>query len=143
MEDPIGFIVGIITRVLEDLIGRVRGPMHFRLIMQPLMAIVFAVRDGRKDAREGKAPYFWALFTSPQHRRELLRSGWKSVGKIFIIALVLDAVYQYISVRWLYPVEALAVAIALALVPYILLRGPVNRLWPHRASGRRKGQQPT
>ena len=133
----------MLTRIMENLIGRVHGPMSFRLVLQPLMAIVFAIRDGRKDAREGRVPYFWAIFTSPEHRRELLREGWKSVGKIFIIAIVLDAVYQYLVARWFYPGEALVVAIALALVPYILLRGPVNRLWPHRAGGRRKGQQPT
>ena len=93
MEDLIGFIVGSVTRGMENLVGRVHGPMGFRLVIQPLMAAFFAFRDGRKDAREGRAPYFWALFTSPEHRRELLREGWKSVGKIFIIALVLDAVY--------------------------------------------------
>jgi len=135
MEDLIGFIVGSVTRALENLVGRVHGPMSFRLVLQPLMAVIFAIRDGRKDAREGRAPYFWTLFTDPAHRRELLREGWKSVGKIFVIALVLDAVYQYITVRWFYPGEALVTAAVLALVPYILLRGPVNRLWPHRAGG--------
>ena len=132
MEDLIGVIVGIATRMMENLVGRVHGPMSFRLILQPLMAVIFAIRDGRRDSREGKAPYFWALFTSPEHRRELLREGWKSVGKIFVIALVLDAVYQYITVRWFYPGEAIVTAIALALIPYLLLRGPVNRLWPRK-----------
>lgn len=135
MEDLIGFIVASVTRIMENLVGRVHGPMSFRLVLQPLMAVIFAIRDGRKDAREGRAPYFWVLFTRPGHRRELLREGWKSVGKIFIIALVLDAVYQYITVRWFYPGEALVTAAVLALVPYLLLRGPVNRLWPPKAGG--------
>jgi hypothetical protein len=134
MEDLVGFIVGGATREMENLVGRVHGPMSFRLIIQPLMAVVFAVRDGRKDAQEGKAPYLWALFTNPAHRRELLREGWKSVGKIFVIALVLDAVYQFITVRWFYPGEALVVAVVLALVPYLVLRGPVNRLWPPKGA---------
>jgi hypothetical protein len=135
MEDLIGFVVSSGTRIMENLVGRVHGPMSFRLVIQPLMAVVFAVRDGRTDAREGRVPYFWALFTRPERRRELLREGWKSVGKIFVIALVLDAVYQFITVRWFYPGEALVVAIALALVPYLVLRGPVNRLWPRKAGG--------
>jgi len=135
MEDLIGFIAGNVTRMMENLVGRVHGPMSFRLILQPLMACIFAIRDGRKDAREGKVPYFWALFTSPEHRRELLREGWKSVGKIFVIALVLDAVYQFITVRWFYPGEALVTAAVLALIPYLALRGPVNRLWPYRGDG--------
>jgi len=31
-------------------------------------------------------------------------------------------------VRWIYPLELIIVAIALAVVPYVLIRGPVNRL---------------
>lgn len=116
------------TRFFEAMVSRVHGPMGFRLIMQPLVATFLAVRDGRKDAREGRVPYFWSLFTEPRHRRELLRNGWRSVGKIFVIALVLDLVYQFIELRWFYPVEALFVAVLLAIVPYLLLRGPANRL---------------
>ena len=119
----------ILTRFMENIVGRVHGPMNFRLLLQPLMAIIFAFRDGRKDAREGKAAFGWALFTDPDHRRDNLRDGWKSVGKIFIIALVLDALYQYIALKWFYPAEALLVAIVLALVPYLLLRGPINRVF--------------
>ena len=70
----------ILARFFENLVDRVSGPMQFRLILQPLMAIIFAIRDGRKDAREGRAPYSWQLFTDPEHRRELLRSGWKVGG---------------------------------------------------------------
>jgi len=118
----------IVTRFFEHLVGRVHGPMDFRLILQPLMAVIFAIRDGRKDAREGRVPYFWSLFTEPQHRSEQLRNGWKSVGKIFIFAIILDAIYQFIVVRWFYPGEAVAVALILAIIPYVLLRGPANRL---------------
>ncbi len=120
----------IVMRFLDNLAGRVSGPMHFRIFLQPLMAIFFAIKDGRNDAREGRAAYFWAIFTDPEHRRDLLRSGWKSVGKVFIIALILDAIYQFIELRMFYPGEALYVGFILAIVPYVLLRGPVNRLWP-------------
>ncbi len=118
----------IVTRFFENLVGRVHGPMNFRLILQPLMAIIFAIRDGRKDAREGRMPYFWTLFTEPGHRLDQLRNGWKSVGKVFIGAIIIDAVYQFIMVRWFYPGEAVATAVILAIVPYLLLRGLVNRL---------------
>lgn len=122
----------ILTRIFENLIDRVSGPMKFRLFLQPLMATIFAIRDGRKDAREGRSPYFWAIFTDPGHRRELLRDGWKAVGKIFVIAVIIDAVYQFIVIRWFYPGEALIVAAILAFVPYLLIRGPVNRLTPRK-----------
>lgn len=122
----------LLTRFFENLVGRIHGPMNFRMIIQPLMAIIFAVIDGRKDALAGRAPFFWAIFTDPGHRRDLFRSGWKSVGKIFIIGLILDAIYQFITVRWFYPGEAIVTAFVLAIFPYLVLRGPVNRLWPGR-----------
>ena len=118
----------IVTRLFGNLIGRIHGPMNFRLIFQPLMAIVFAIRDGRKDAHDGRLPYFWALFTERGHRLALLRHGWEAVGKVFVIALILDAVYQFLTVRWFYPGEAVVTAFVLAIVPYLLLRGLVNRL---------------
>ena len=58
----------------------------------------------------------------------MIKDGWKSVGKVFIIALVLDAVYQIVVLRFLYPGEALIVAFVLAIVPYLILRGLVTRL---------------
>ena len=117
----------IVTRFFENLVGRIHGPMNFRLLLQPLTAIIFAIRDGRKDGHEGRLPYFWALFTERGHRKDLLRNGWKSVGKIFVIALILDGVYQFITVKWFYPGEAVATALLLAIVPYLMLRGLVNR----------------
>ena len=72
--------------------------------------------------------YFWSFFTEPTHRREMLRNGWRSVGKVFCLAIVLDLVYQVIVLRWFYPIETLLVAFLLAIVPYLLVRGPANRL---------------
>ena len=111
-----------------DFIGRFDGPLHFRLFVQPLMAILFAVRDGTRDAREGRSAYLWALLTDPAQRRYLLESGWKGIAKVFILALALDVVYQFMEWRGLKPLQALMTATALAVIPYALLRGPVNRL---------------
>jgi hypothetical protein len=36
-------------------------------------------------------------------------------------------VYQLIEFHWVYPGETLIVAIVLAIIPYFLLRGPINR----------------
>lgn len=125
MEDPQGF--------LEGLAARLQGPMHFRLFLQPLIAITFAIRDGRKDAREGRAPFFWTMFTDRQGRREMLRTGCRSVGKVFVVAIVLDLVFQYIAFAQFRPVGALMAGVVLALLPYIVLRGPAHRLFRRRA----------
>ena len=117
------------ARIMHNLAERVTGPMHFRLLLQPGMATFFAIRDGLKDARECKPPYFWGLFTDKGEREAMVKNGWKSVGKVFILAIVLDVIYQLIKHRWtVYPGEAALVAIILAIVPYLLIRGPVNRI---------------
>lgn len=115
-------------RFVENLVDRVSGPMKFRLLLQPLMAVIFAVISGLKDAKAGKSAYFWALLTDPSHRRDMIRDGWKSVGKVFVLALILDVVYQVIVLRFVYPGEAIVVAIVLAIVPYLIVRGLVTRL---------------
>ena len=117
-------------RIAENMVARVSGPMRFRLVLQPAMAATFAIISGLKDARTGKPPYFWALLTHPDHRAEMLKDGWKSVGKVFILALVLDVIYQWIVQRFVYPFEALLVAFILAILPYLLLRGLVTRVTP-------------
>jgi hypothetical protein len=117
----------ILQRIVENIFGRLDGPLHFRFILQPLIAIIFAVMDGLKDAKTGQPAYFWAIVYNPEHRKELLHSGWKHVGKIFIIASVLDIVYQLKVFHRIYPGELLIVAFVLAIVPYLLVRGPVNR----------------
>ena len=118
----------MLARFWENVLGRVGGPMTFRLILQPIMAAIFAVRSGLKDAKEGKPAYFWALFTDSVNRRDMLRDGWKSVGRVFVFAIIIDLVYQWIVFRWFYPGEALLVSAILAFIPYVVIRGPVNRI---------------
>ena len=128
----------ILSRLSEDLVHRVSGPLSFRLILQPAIATFFAVRAGLQDAREGHPPYFWALVNDAAHRRQLLKGGWKSIAKVFTLALVLDGVYQYMVLRWFYPGEALLVACMLAVIPYLLVRGPLTFI---ARAGRRPAQQ--
>ncbi|MBC7898429.1 MAG: hypothetical protein H7070_00070 [Saprospiraceae bacterium] len=116
------------ARLIEDLGARVTGPMKFRLLLQPVMASIFAVIAGLKDAKAGKPAFFWGLFTRPEHRSEMLKDGWKSVGKVWVLAMVLDVVYQLIVHRWVYPGEVIIVGFILAIIPYLILRGLVNRV---------------
>ena len=115
-------------RFSSNMIERVSGPMKFRLVLQPVMAAIFAIRAGLADARAGKTPYFWTLVTDPAQRAYMIKDGWKSVGKVFVLALVLDVVYQIIVSRFVYPGEAIIVAFVLAIVPYLILRGLVTRV---------------
>jgi|SRR5215813_10451803 len=117
-----------ITRVLTGLWNRVGGPMTFRIILQPLMASLLAVRAGLNDARQGRPPYLWTVLTDRTARPALLREGWKTVARVFVLAIIMDVIYQWIVQRWIYPGETLIVATVLAVIPYVVIRGPVNRI---------------
>jgi hypothetical protein len=119
--------ITIWMRVVQNLIDRISGPMNFRFILQPVMASVFAIIAGLRDARASKPPYFWNLIKG-QNRRVDIKKGWKSVGKVIIVALALDIIYQVIVLRFVYPGEAVIVAFAVVIVPYLILRGLVTRL---------------
>jgi hypothetical protein len=56
-----------------------------------------------------------------------LRDGWKSIRKIFAVAVAMDLVYQALVLRGFRPVETLFIAVMLAIVPYVIVRGPIGR----------------
>ena len=112
----------------DNLFGRVDGPMSFRLIIQPVVATFLAIRAGWTDAREGRPIFFWTLARDPTQTRVMLRNLWRIAGKVFLVALVLDAIYQIIVLHWIYPVQALIVATLLALVPCMVVRAVGNRI---------------
>ena len=75
--------------------------------------------------------------------RVLAREGLKRVSRVIVFALVMDAIYQYLVLRWFYPVEALVTAFVLAVLPYIVIRGPAARLarrWHRRDVAQDKAQ---
>ncbi len=100
--------------------------MCFRLLIQPAVAIFFAVRAGLRDARQGKPSFLWAVLSDPGSRQERLRQVWKDVGTVFIVALVLDSIYQVIVHAGIFTLELLITATVLALVPYVISRGLVT-----------------
>jgi hypothetical protein len=108
--------------------------MTFRLIIQPAMAVFLAIRAGLHDAREGRPSFLWTVFSHPGRRHELLRQSWDDVGNVFILALVLDSIYQVIEHSGIYPLELLLTATILALAPYVIVRGLVTRLARRRSA---------
>jgi hypothetical protein len=117
-----------IVRGWENFMARSSDPLNFRFIIQPAVAITLAFLAGLKDAKKSNPPYLWAMFTNPNYRRTLLHEGWKDMRTPFIIALILDSVYQLITHQGIYLLELLFTAFFLALIPYIVFRGVVNRI---------------
>ncbi len=121
-------MVSWLSHFWSDFIARFDGPLHFRLFVQPIMAMLFAARDGNRDAREGRSAYLWTVLTDPRQREFLLASGWRGISKVFLLALALDVVYQFLEWHSLKPLQALLTATVLAVIPYVVLRGPINRV---------------
>ena len=110
--------------------------MTFRFVLQPVMAAIAAWRDGRKDAGIGRVPYLWALLTRPASLGGRLHEGLVATGRVIILGLVMDVIYQALVFDTFHPVEAVLIALLLAFVPYLLLRGPFARLARWRAGAR-------
>ncbi len=115
-------------RQWQDLTGRPGDSMSFRFILQPIMATIAAVHDGIKDARLGRSPYFWTMLTNPSKLGGRLQEGLVSTGRIILLGLGMDTIYQLKELGTFYPGEAVIIALVLAFLPYLLLRGPVDRI---------------
>jgi hypothetical protein len=116
-----------LQRLWGNLVDRPGGPMSFRFILQPTMALIAATHDGIRDAQLGRSPYFWTVWSEPMKRAGRLREGLVSTARIMLLGIGMDAIYQLIVLKTFYPAEAVLIAIAL-FVPYALLRGPISRI---------------
>jgi hypothetical protein len=132
-----GVTVETFQRFWHDLVERRDGPMRFRFILQPLMAAIAAIHDGREDARAGRSPYFMTVLRNPQERVGRLREGLNATARIILLGLAMDVIYQLLVLKTFYPNEALVIALLLAFVPYLIIRGLVLRVARSRARGPR------
>ncbi|WP_448701977.1 hypothetical protein ACFGVR_06840 [Mucilaginibacter sp. AW1-3] len=125
----------IFTRIVDNLIERTEGPMHFRFLIQPAVSLFFAIKAGLNDAKNNTVPYLWRFMFSKHQRIHVAKEGWKDVGKVFIMGTILDIIYQLIVIYGqktqmkFYPLESFIVAFVLAIFPYGIFRGPVNRIF--------------
>jgi hypothetical protein len=130
-------VVDMIGRGWDNFLARPSGPLNIRFFIQPTVAAAMAVKAGIVDSRLVRPAFLWTVLTDPQQRRPSIQSGWKDVRNVFLIAATLDAIYQVIVQQFIYPLELLFTSALLAVVPYCLLRGPVNRI-ARKAMGRNR-----
>lgn len=140
-------VIDFLTRFWTDMIGRADGPMTFRFFLQPTMALITALIDGVRDARAGKQPYAWLMAHSDaQQRLGAWREGVTATMRILLLGVAMDVIYQVrMYGGFKYPLEAFVIAVVLGFVPYVILRGPFNRLagrWLRRHPSSGKDTQP-
>jgi hypothetical protein len=123
-----GFSAEVRQRIWRNLLDRPSGPMTFRFFLQPIMVSIIAWRDGIKDARAGRRPYFWMMLTHPEKIGGQLHEGLVATARVILLGLGMDVVYQLLVFESFHPGEAGIIALLLAFVPYLLLRGSFTRL---------------
>ncbi|MBK9703470.1 MAG: hypothetical protein IPO75_08375 [Betaproteobacteria bacterium] len=124
-------MLNVLQLGLDQLLERLRGPLNFRLVVMPTVVTVLALRAVWKDLRDGRPAFLGIWIQEPVERKRAFRSALGDVGKIFVVAVVLDTAFQVMVFRWVYPGMVLVVAFVCAVMPYVLVRGPVFLLAHH------------
>ena len=133
-----------LNRLWRNIVARPGGPMTFRFVLQPVMAILAALRDGLQDARLDRIPYLSAIvFGGGERRGARLWEGVVSTARILILGVVMDVAYQLAFLNSFYPGESALIAILLAFLPYALMRGPLARLARLRKTQRDPAERAT
>ena len=118
----------VAIRFWDELVLRSKGPLAFRFMLQPAMASLLAVRDGLKDAQDGRRPYLWTILHDPVARPDRLDEGLHAVARVMILGAGMDALYQITVIRGLRPLELVDIVILLAFIFYLIVRGPADRI---------------
>jgi hypothetical protein len=119
------------SRSWSELIARDSGPLHFRLVLQPVVAGLLALRAAWRDVGLGRPVFFWNAVGDSTSGRLLMAETRRDVGKLFLVAVALDVIYQIIVLPWFCPIQTLIVALLLAIIPYVVIRGLVIRVITH------------
>ena len=112
---------------LRDLPKRLKGPGRFRFVLQPTVAIILGIRAGVADARAGRRPYILGLLVDHGQRLALLKEALAQLSTLTAIAILLDAVSQFLILHEVFPGAAVVVGPVLIAVPYACSRALSNR----------------
>jgi hypothetical protein len=82
------------------------------------------------------------MLHGPDEARRLIVEGWHAVIRIILLGVVMEIAYQVMVFHRIYPVELIVVVWLLAILPYVLLRGPINRIARWWIQSRRPATSP-
>ena len=111
--------------------------MTFRFYLQPAMALLAAVPGGVRDARAGHKPLLRSSHWGSNEMTQRLKEGLRSIARVILLGISMDVIYQIKELDQFYPVEAVMMAILLAVIPYFVFRwivGHIARWWFARHS---------
>jgi hypothetical protein len=117
--------VGFFETVTRDLCGK----GQFRLILQPLAAVIVGVRLGIADADAGMPPFLHRLATHPHQRWTIFNESLADAVFPLMVALVMDGLLQHITFGRIRPLAALLVGTLLVWLPFVCTRALTHRIW--------------
>jgi hypothetical protein len=115
------------TLLPDTIEAMLRGPGSLRFLVQPLLAIALGIRDGRRDAAAGRPPYVSGVLFARATRKEELMTGLQALAKPLALAVILDALVQYVIFRSVRLWHALLAGTILIALPYATARSLANR----------------
>ncbi len=133
--------------IVDNVVARLTGPMSFRFILQPAVAVFLGIRDGLADAKAGTPPFVADLILNPKNRRRSLKAAFGRLLTPILVATVLDAIAQYLIFKHVRLVGALLVGAFIMGLPYAAARGISNRVAtalrgePRGAGGQRLSEE--
>src|SRR4051794_19122389 len=108
-----------VKSLVEELMLRLTsGPMRFRLIVQPSMALMLGIYDGLRDAKAGKPPLIWSIVFGIGDRRAHVKTLAIRLVRPIILASLADAIVQGLMFGHVRPLMALMVGTVLMALPY-------------------------
>lgn len=117
--------LGFFETIARDLSGK----GQFRLILQPLAAVILGIRLGIADANAGKPPFLNRLIMHRHQRWTIFKESLSDAVFPLVVALVMDGILQHITFGRIRPLAALLVGALLVWLPFVFTRAVTNRIW--------------
>ena len=114
---------------MDYIIELLSGPGNLRFVLQPLIAILLAIRDGRNDAKSGTPAFLAEMVSGSGPRGATLKVSIKATLMPFSVAVILDSILQIIIFDVWRLQCALVVGLFLVGIPYVVVRSISNSLF--------------
>lgn len=114
-------------RLADWITEALHGPLQFRFFVQPLVAILLGMRDGKRDHDVGERPFVMGVLEAGGDRKAQLRAALHQIAVPLLVAIVVDGIVQIAMLGSLRLLSALGVGTLLIAIPYAAFRGLTNR----------------
>jgi hypothetical protein len=112
----------------EHILEMMRGPGTARMIVQPMMAVLFGIVHGMRDRKAGHPPFVAGAMRAHEGRLRRLADGLRGVAVPVTIALIASVAFQYVVRAHVRLGYAVLYAFLAVVIPYFAARGITNRV---------------